>query len=140
MYNYPGSGYMSAVPYYPPRSYQPQAMPQPMEPMMGMQAQGLIKVNGRAGADAYQMTVPNSMVALFDANEDVFYIKNTDGAGYPTVKAYRFTELSDTAAPAAEYVSREEFDDFKVKLEEAFKDVKQLVSRKRPAAPAESAE
>ena len=34
---------------------------------------GIVRVNGVQGA--------NSSVALFDANEDFFYIKTTDGAG-----------------------------------------------------------
>ena len=137
MFNYPGNGYVSAVPYYPPRQYQPQPMQQPMEPMMGMQAQGLIKVNGRAGADAYQMAAPNSMVALFDANDDVFYIKSTDGAGYPSIKAYRFTDAGEVSVPVEDWVSRQEFNTFKTELQEALKDVKQLVQKKRGAAAAD---
>lgn len=139
MYNYPTqTGYLSAVPYYPPRMYQPQAMPQPVEPMAPVQPAGLIKVNGRAGADAYQMGAPNSMVALFDANDDIFYIKSTDGANYPTVRPYRFAALVDEAAgPAPEYVTREEFGEFKTRLEEAIKNVQQLVQRKKPAAAAD---
>lgn len=137
MYNYPAqNSYLSAVPYYPPRMYQPQAMPQTVEPMASVQPVGLIKVNGRAGAEAYQMGAPNSMVALFDANEDLFYIKSTDGAGYPSIKAYRFTEAGEVAAPAADWVSRQEFDSFKTELQEAMKNVQQLVQRKKPAAAA----
>ena len=41
---------------------------------------GIVRVNGIQGAQAYQ-TGANSSVALFDANEDFFYIKTTDGAG-----------------------------------------------------------
>ena len=37
--------------------------------------QNLIRVNGIDGAKAYQMPA-NSTVALFDANEDVMYIKS----------------------------------------------------------------
>lgn len=38
---------------------------------------GLISVNGRGGADAYPMP-PNSVVALFDENEDIVFIKKTE--------------------------------------------------------------
>ncbi len=124
-------GYISSVPYYRPNFYQPQQMPQTMEQMAPMQAAGIIKVNGRAGADAYQMNAPNAMAALFDANEDIFYLKTTDGAGYPTVEAYSFTRLADRApAPEKEPIYREEFDSFKNELREALENVKQSVQRK----------
>ena len=43
----------------------------PVNPPQGQQ---LEKVNGMESAKAYP-TSPNSMVALFDANDDVFYLK-----------------------------------------------------------------
>ena len=43
------------------------------------QTQNIIRVNGIEGAKAYQMNA-NSIVSLFDANEDIMYIKSTDGA------------------------------------------------------------
>lgn len=50
------------------------------------------QVSGIEGAKAFQM-LPNSTAALFSSTEDVFYFKSTDGAGYPTVRAYRFEEV-----------------------------------------------
>lgn len=44
-----------------------------------MTTQNLIRVNGIDGAKAYQMSA-NSTVALFDTNEDIMYVKSTDGA------------------------------------------------------------
>ena len=40
----------------------------------------IVRVNGYQGAQAYQMGA-NSAAVLFDANEDIFYKKITDGAG-----------------------------------------------------------
>jgi hypothetical protein len=71
----------------------------------------LIKVNGIEGAKAYQMNA-NSSVALFDANNDIFYVKNTDGAGFPTIKAFSFTPL-DVEQSNTEYVTRKEFEELK---------------------------
>lgn len=68
---------------------------------------GLIPVNGRGGADAYPLP-PNSAVALFDENEDIMFIKKTDGAGFPTVLSYRFEPLEQPAPEGA--VTRDEFD------------------------------
>lgn len=102
--------------------YMPQANMAPQMPISG----GLIRVTGMDGVNAFQM-MPNSRVALFDDAKDVFYIKTTDGAGFPTVKTYGFTELEEDKAPPVEYISRNEFDDFKNSLEEAMKNVEQLV-------------
>ena len=72
----------------------------------------LIRVTGLEGARAYQMQ-PNSTAALFDANEDLMYIKSTDGAGFPTIRTFRFEELRPEKAPAENYISRQEFEEFK---------------------------
>ena len=53
----------------------------------------LTRVTGIDGAKAYQMT-PNSTVALFDNNEDIMYIKTTDGAGFPTIRTFSFNEVT----------------------------------------------
>ena len=135
-----GGNYQSAVPYTRPQTYIPQQM-QPMPRMMGINVTDLISINGRAGADAFRLDAPNSRVALFDANEDIFYIKATDGAGYPTVKAFRFNEITDTATSTVpgDFISREEFDKFKTDLEEAMRNVQQSVSRNAAAVKATSA-
>lgn len=91
-----------------------------MDRLAQMQAQpqqpprdGLIRVTGMEGARAYQMP-PNSAVALFDGGQDIFYVKTTDGAGFPTIRAYAFTPLQDQAAtPHGDYVTRAEFNELK---------------------------
>lgn len=50
----------------------------------------LIRVTGIEGAKAYRMP-PNSIVPLFDGAEDVFYLKSTDGGGFPTIRVFDFT-------------------------------------------------
>ena len=51
------------------------------------QTQQIIKVNGRNGANAYQMP-PNSSVLLLDESSPIIWLAQTDGAGYKTVTAY----------------------------------------------------
>lgn len=77
-------------------------------------AQQLIRVNGIEGAKAYQMP-PNSTAALFDSNNDLMYIKITDGAGFPTIRTFAFTEYTTTqnSEQANEYVTKSEFEKFK---------------------------
>lgn len=80
--------------------------------------QNLIRVNGMDGAKAYQMT-PNSTVALFDSNEDIMYVKSTDGAGFPQIRRFKFVEMqeSQTQQPVNnDFISREEFENFKKEI------------------------
>lgn len=104
-------------------------MPQPMQnqqysqpfqtiPQMNNQ-QNLIRVNGVEGAKAYQMS-PNSTVALFDGNDDIMYIKTTDGAGFGNIRMFRFTEMQESTnqtSQSVDYVSREEFENLKKEVE-----------------------
>ena len=73
----------------------------------GMQ---LIRVTGMDGAKAYQMP-PNSVVPLFDADNDIMYVKSTDGAGFPTIRAFAFQPVENPTPQAQQYVTREEFND-----------------------------
>lgn len=77
--------------------------------------QNLIRVNGIDGAKAYQMN-PNSTVALFDSNEDIMYIKSTDGAGFPQIRKFSFIEMNEIPTKQInndDFISREEFENFK---------------------------
>ena len=108
--------------------YNPQMMnPTPIQPQE--QAQNLIRVNGIDGAKAYQMPA-NSTVALFDSNEDVMYVKSTDGAGFPSIRTFEFTEKvnAEVESPDVEYISREEFEEFKKELMD---NGKQSISRSK---------
>ena len=84
----------------------------------------LDQVNGIESAKAYP-TAPNSMYALFDSNEDVFYVKTTDASNFPVIKRYRFYEESEPKKEEApQYVTIEEFEKFKKEM----LDAKQFVS------------
>lgn len=75
--------------------------------------QNLIRVTGIEGAKAYQMP-PNSVVALFDANEDMFYVKSSDGAGFPTIRSFKFEEVVPTQMSVANenYVTKKEMKEY----------------------------
>lgn len=53
-----------------------------------LQTQQIIKVNGEGGAKAYQMA-PNSSALLLDETAPRIWLKTTDGAGYPSMSAYK---------------------------------------------------
>lgn len=91
---------------------------QPVQTSQAQPVNGLVRVTGIEGAKAYQMP-PNSSMPLFDGNEDILYVKTTDGAGFPTVRAFRFEPIDEQPSNQAEYVTREEFDKFARSVEEA---------------------
>lgn len=95
----------------------------------GYQQNSLIRVTGAEGAKAYQMA-PNSTAALFDANNDYMYIKSTDGAGFPTIRTFKFEEIGTQPAQISEeYVSKKEFEQFKG---EVLNHVKQFIYKPEP--------
>lgn len=83
------------------------------------QTQQLIKVSGLDGAKAYALPA-NSSVALFHESENLMYVKTTDGAGFPTIRTFRFEEMQTAPQEAVDmsaYVTKAE-------LEEALKEVR----------------
>lgn len=56
------------------------------------QKQEVVRVNGRNGANAYQMA-PNSSILLLDETAPIIWLKTTDGASYPTVTGYTITPI-----------------------------------------------
>lgn len=120
-------GFNSYDTYMPRQQFQPYQM-QPQFPPQ--QPQGLIRVTGIDGAKAYQMP-PNSVTALFDGESDVFYVKSTDGAGFPTIKAFAFSPL-EAVQPQSDFVTRQEFEELKGMILNG----KQSVRKSKSAAPA----
>ena len=78
---------------------------------------GLVSVTGMEGAKAYQLP-SNSSMPLFDKDEDILYVKTTDGAGFPTIRAFRFEPIEPDPAQSPAYVPRSEFDDLVKKVNE----------------------
>ena len=50
----------------------------------------IVRVNGRPGAETYQMA-PNSEILLLDETQPVVWLKITDGAGYARLIPYNIT-------------------------------------------------
>ena len=115
--NYPYYG----NPYMPPmqdnlaqlRQQQMQAIP-PM-PQNPLPQSGVQWVSGEQEARNW-MIAPNAAVALWDSTAPTVYLKQADASGKPTLKVYDLVERLASApdaqkAPAAEYVTRKEFDE-----------------------------
>ena len=78
-------------------NYYPQMYPQMQMPQTYSHQQQVTKVNGRNGAEAYQMP-PNSSTLLLDETSPIIYLAQTDGAGYKTLTAYDI-QLHQDAPP-----------------------------------------
>ena len=112
-------------PYYPPpmqdnlmqmrQMQQPQMQSQIPQALQNPVAQsGVQWVSGEQEARNW-MIAPNAAVALWDSSAPTVYLKQADASGKPTLKVYdlveRLASAPDTQkAPAAEYVTRKEFD------------------------------
>lgn len=89
-------------------------------------------VHGRSGVD--QIIVPaGHRVLLMDADDAVFYVKETDMRGLSVVQAYTFAE--QMAGPAPTYVTQAQFDELKANYESI---VAQLNAAAIPANESES--
>lgn len=75
--------------YNPYNNYNPYQQFQ-AQPSYSGQRQELVKVNGKPGAEAYQM-MPNSSALLLDESAPIVWLAQTDGAGYKTVTPYTIT-------------------------------------------------
>lgn len=77
-------------PYGYQSAYQQAYQQNPYQQNQPMQRYDVIKVNGKNGAEAFQMA-PNSSVLLLDETSPIVWLKQTDGAGYPTLSPYSIT-------------------------------------------------
>lgn len=103
---------------YLPQFNQGQPLGQPYQQPVN----GIVKVNGRDSALQYQLP-PNSMSpALFDSSGKVFYIVSTDGTGTKSIEVFDFqphVEQQPVQIDGAQFVSRQEFEDFTAKVNAA---------------------
>lgn len=92
----------------------------------------LIRVNGLEGAKAYQMP-PNSVIPLFDGNEDIMFVKSTDAAGFATIRSFRFEPMPDPEPPAEpRYATLDDLENLKTSILEAIAYGKQSVRTEQP--------
>ena len=123
--------------------YQPQMQP-PMDRLQQLQApyqmpqqtqvpqvpqtnQGILWVQGEAGAKSY-LVAPSTSILLMDSENEYFYIKITDAAGMPTLRTFEYKEIVNgqkkESAPAEnldeKYVTRNEYQDLKAKYDELY--------------------
>lgn len=78
-------------PQMPQYSQYPQMRQYPTTPR-----QEVIRVNGKGGADAYQL-MPNSSALLLDETAPIVWLVTTDGAGFKTSQPYEIKPYTPQA-------------------------------------------
>ena len=99
-------------------------------PYNTQQSSGINWVQGEAGAKSYAIA-PGQHVLLMDSENNVFYIKSSDGSGMPMpLRIFDYTERTQqqkqtNAQTNNEYITRKEFEK---RLSELKNNAKQSVS------------
>ena len=107
-----------------PATYQPMYyQPQYQQPTIQQPNNGVIWVQGEAGAKSY-LVAPNNTVQLWDSESQTIYLKSADASGMPTMKVLDYTirENASTAPPVAsasspQYATKEDLDALKGQIE-----------------------
>lgn len=138
MTGYMNSGYVGYGPtsYYNPLQPQMDRLAQmqtqyqsPTQPQVPQTNQGILWVQGEAGAKSY-LVAPNTSVLLMDSENSQFYIKTTDQAGMPTLRTFVYQEVTGAPQDAQKqaeknlddkYVTRQEYNDLRGKYEELYR-------------------
>lgn len=103
---YPQPTARQDVPQYN-QQYQPMAQPTQQTPTTQQVGNGLIWVQGVAGAKAY-LVAPGNTVMLMDSEEERFYLKSADASGMPM--PLRIFDYKESTKLDDKYITREEFE------------------------------
>ncbi len=112
-----------------PMNYQQMYYPQQMQPQP--QGNGIIWVQGEAGAKSY-LVAPNNTVQLWDSENNVIYLKSADSSGMPSIKVLDYTIRengsqtgSNGLKNASDFVTKDEFENFKSEIMKTLEKEKQ---------------
>lgn len=115
--------------YYPNQQMiqQPQVVQQPQQ---SQQNNGIIWVQGEAGAKSY-LVAPNTTIQLWDSENQVIYLKSADASGMPSMKILDYTirdgeQNQNNLNSHVEYVTKEDFDSLTKKIKELERKIKEV--------------
>lgn len=118
------ASYNAYQPYFP-QYYNPQyQQPQPQPQQQAQVSNGIIWVQGEAGAKSY-MVAPNNTVQLWDSESQTIYLKSADASGMPSMRILDYTirsnasQMSQNAfsAQATNIPTREELEALKGRID-----------------------
>lgn len=134
-------------PGYFPQQYYPQPNPyadqltqlksQPMYPPMQQNtgANGLLWVQGEAGAKSY-LVAPGNTLLLLDSEADKFYIKSVDPNGMPQMRSFEYKEVTNAppvqtqTMQAADHVTHEELNGLREEFKTEIRKITDLFVKK----------
>ena len=127
--------------YYP--MVQPQVQPSVgqgqntvVQPQNSVVQSGIIWVQGEAGAKSY-LVAPNTTVQLWDSENQIIYLKSADASGMPSMKVIDYTirgansPVSDVPFNEDKFISKDEFNGLKSKIERLENEINKLKPHKR---------
>lgn len=108
----------------------PDALSQLKNPYQTQTNTGLLWVQGENAAKAW-MVAPGNTLALWDTEAPMIYVKSVDPSGLPTIKKYRWEEVSaepenHSCKCSDKFISKEEFSELKTSVNEIAKKLEDL--------------
>ena len=94
----------------------PAGYPQFPYPYPAQQNNGIIWVQGKAGADAYMVARNTKNLPLWDSEAQVIYLKSADDTGRPSMQILDYT-IRDAAPAAPEYATKADIDALRQEIE-----------------------
>lgn len=128
-YNYyPTTHQMHA--YYPPQVTN--QFPYSQQPQ---QNNGIIWVQGEAGAKSY-LVAPNTSVTLWDTESQTIYVKSADATGMPSMKTLDYTMRESIAPeakikPVSDYATKEDISTMREDIEALRADIEHMKGAKK---------
>lgn len=124
-----------------PVGYQQMYAPQPQVQYPHIASNGIIWVQGEAGAKSY-LVAPNTTVQLWDSENNVIYLKSADSSGMPSMRILDYTIRENSSQMASNglkndsmYVTKDEFEKFKAEILETRKQSKLTEEKKDAELP-----
>lgn len=121
-------GYQPAQMYYPPQTAQVQ---------QAQQNNGIIWVQGEAGAKSY-MVAPNNTVQLWDSESQTIYLKSADASGMPSMKIIDYTirdefnQQTTPIQPDVNYITKEDIDTISNELSKLRNEIRLIINKEEP--------
>ena len=120
-------GYQPTQFYYPQQQQTQQPQPQPAQ-----QSNGIIWVQGEAGAKSY-LVAPNTTVQLWDSESDVIYLKSADASGMPSMKVIDYkvrnsaSEQSHSVSQQVSYATKDDVNMLQSEIDKLRSEMKEVM-------------
>lgn len=125
-------GYQPTQFYYPQQQQAQQPQPQPAQ-----QSNGIIWVQGEAGAKSY-LVAPNTTVQLWDSESDVIYLKSADASGMPSMKVIDYkvrnsaSEQSHSVSQQVSYATKDDVNMLQSEIDKLRNEMKGMMNNEQP--------